>query len=221
MNIHPSMLPQLRGADPLFHIADRDYPAFGLSFHKVVPELDAGALFLQTPLPCGPQDTYDSLYFKIIEGIFRFLPHALKSLQQNPVGIPQEGDPTWAVRFRQKFRVLNPEDDFARIKRRSKACYSHHTMITAVEDVLLEFSQCRRFGLRRCLVPGNGSVQKVLLFSVDVCLDGDYVRLKGVRVLGRPWWLTPMLLQTRIKPGQSLVTAADTRALARRTGALP
>lgn len=46
VNIHPSLLPALRGVDPVFYARLRDAP-LGVTVHRVAPELDAGDIIAQ------------------------------------------------------------------------------------------------------------------------------------------------------------------------------
>lgn len=48
-NIHPSLLPALRGPDPLFYSARGDAPA-GVSLHRMDATFDTGAILMQMPV---------------------------------------------------------------------------------------------------------------------------------------------------------------------------
>ena len=69
MNIHPSRLPLLRGGDPIFDAVDLDLDALGVSFHKVVEELDAGNIYHQEDIGFSRLATYDELYQRILDAI--------------------------------------------------------------------------------------------------------------------------------------------------------
>ena len=214
MNIHPSLLPKLRGADPLFHMIDRGQACFGLSFHEIVASLDSGPIYLQVPLPQGPEDTYDDLYFKALEGTFLWLPKALSRVERGPAEQHQQGEPSVAVKFRGRFRLLDPAADWLQIRRRTLACYSHHTMLTAIGGRLLHFTQCR-LSTRAPTEKGQGSIQKVAWFSMQINLAGRRMRLGGIRVHGLPRWLTPFVLRRIAKPGAQLDSVQKVRSLAR------
>lgn len=221
MNIHPSLLPLLRGADPLFHIVDHQDAGFGLSFHQVVEALDAGPIYLQIPLIYDRLDSYDRLYGKILEGIHRYLPKALDQLEANPAGSPQKGLPTYAQRFKPQLRVLDPlEEDPDAMFRRTRACYRHHSRLTAVDEQLIHFNWARSMPLLDIQFEEDGSVQRVGAFTLDINLGGRYIRLSRVRVHEKPWWLTPLYLRKLIKPGARLGRFEAVRSLARRLGAL-
>jgi len=205
LNIHPSRLPLLRGADPLFSAIDRDLPGFGISFHKVSEELDAGPIILQMPLRRARDDSYDTLYLKILESAHRLLPEALEALSRDPTGTPQQGEPTTVTPFHWKMSILDLEASLPEIERRTRACCSHHPRLTACDGRLLEWSTFRivkPFSGGR--YPRNGTILGFGLFSLDVALDGHRVRLGKARFAGKPAWATPLLLPLDLRKGRVL-----------------
>jgi len=212
LNIHPSLLPEHRGADPLFSIIDGDLPGFGLSFHKVIDELDAGPLYLQVPLHRAPEDTYDVLYLKVLEGAYRFLPKAIASLEANPAGKPQEGAPSRVGRFQREMSILDPSAPLAENIRRTLACRSHHARVTACAGRVLTFQTLRVLpttGNPR----GDRTVVRIGTFSIDVVLSGQVVRLGKLRFFGKPRWATPALLRLDLRTGQMIEDAATVKDL--------
>ncbi|HWS12886.1 MAG TPA: formyltransferase family protein [Rhodocyclaceae bacterium] len=54
LNIHPSLLPDYRGVDPVFYSMLRRAPGFGVTLHHLTPELDAGNILVQAEVPVEP-----------------------------------------------------------------------------------------------------------------------------------------------------------------------
>ena len=215
VNIHPSLLPKLRGADPLFAIIDGEREAGGLTFHKIVEELDAGPTYLRQPLPVLPDDTYDRLYYRVLSGVRRALPRALTRLAANPAGEPQQGEPTEAPKFKRDFRILDCNQPPQRIWARTRACYSHHTMATSCAGQLLHFSRFRTLPRFTAARMETGVIVKAGWFHLEIYLGRQLVRLGGVRVDGKPWWMTPVLLRRLCAAGEQLAGVEETRALLR------
>lgn len=213
MNIHPSLLPFLRGADPLFSLVDHYQLHFGVSFHQLAEALDAGPLYLQKALDFSPKQTYDDLYLKIIRAINRYLPTAIEQMVQKPQGRPQLGEPTIAQRFRKSDRYLEPHAAVSKVTRRSLACYSHHPMMTSLENQVFTFQSCLPIDLKRFQEVPNGTVFSLGLFSIIVKLGDGHAKLTGIRFPGKPWWQTPYLLIKHFRPGQQLGTGSETKAL--------
>jgi methionyl-tRNA formyltransferase len=63
LNLHPSLLPHARGKDPNFWTIVEESP-FGVSIHHVTPDIDAGDVAFQREIPCGWEDTGETLYRK-------------------------------------------------------------------------------------------------------------------------------------------------------------
>lgn len=51
VNIHPSLLPQFRGVDPVFFARLRGAAALGVTLHRVAEEFDTGQVLRQEPVP--------------------------------------------------------------------------------------------------------------------------------------------------------------------------
>lgn len=66
VNMHPSLLPALRGPDPVFRTLERGLTTTGHTIHKVAAEFDAGAIVHQQTWPVPPGLTAFSLYLQII-----------------------------------------------------------------------------------------------------------------------------------------------------------
>lgn len=55
INMHPSLLPELRGPDPIFRALERGLTSSGLTLHEVSPEIDGGRILHQESreIPAG------------------------------------------------------------------------------------------------------------------------------------------------------------------------
>lgn len=54
VNVHPSLLPSHRGPIPAFHAARENAPRFGVTVHRLVPQIDAGPILAQQPVMLPP-----------------------------------------------------------------------------------------------------------------------------------------------------------------------
>jgi phosphoribosylglycinamide formyltransferase-1 len=66
LNIHPSLLPRHRGLHTHARALQAGDTEHGASVHFVVPELDAGAVIAQAPVPVRPGDTPESLAARVL-----------------------------------------------------------------------------------------------------------------------------------------------------------
>ncbi len=65
INVHASLLPQLRGASPLQHAILQDLPITGVTIQRMVRELDAGPILSQTSVKLDPQETFTTLHNRL------------------------------------------------------------------------------------------------------------------------------------------------------------
>ena len=67
LNIHPSLLPKYRGLRTHRRALEAGDAEHGASVHFVVPELDAGAVIAQAPVPVRPGDTPETLAARVLQ----------------------------------------------------------------------------------------------------------------------------------------------------------
>lgn len=66
LNIHPSLLPKHRGLHTHARALEAGDAEHGASVHFVIPELDAGAVVAQAPVPILAGDTSESLAARVL-----------------------------------------------------------------------------------------------------------------------------------------------------------
>ena len=64
-NIHPSMLPDLRGAAPVQRALLKGYTRTGVSVFKLVKAMDAGDVIAQREIEISPDDDAEDLYLRL------------------------------------------------------------------------------------------------------------------------------------------------------------
>ena len=67
LNIHPSLLPKYRGLGTHARALEAGDAEHGASVHFVIPELDAGAVIAQAPVPVLAGDTPDALSARVLQ----------------------------------------------------------------------------------------------------------------------------------------------------------
>jgi methionyl-tRNA formyltransferase len=89
LNIHPSLLPDFRGVDPVFHARLRGVETLGVSVHRLSAELDAGQLLAQARVPVAPYSSVLAATLSLFDrGATLFL-EALPGLLAGDSGRPQ------------------------------------------------------------------------------------------------------------------------------------
>jgi methionyl-tRNA formyltransferase len=67
VNLHASLLPELRGAAPIHWAIARGYETTGVTVMRMNERMDAGPVLLQVPEPIGPEETSTELAARLSE----------------------------------------------------------------------------------------------------------------------------------------------------------
>lgn len=78
VNVHPSLLPALRGLNTHARALAAGLREHGASVHFVTPDLDAGPLIVQARVPVRTDDTPDTLAARVLEQEHRIYPLAIR-----------------------------------------------------------------------------------------------------------------------------------------------
>lgn len=106
LNVHPSLLPKLRGATPIQTALMQNLKSTGVTIQRMVKEMDAGEILEQQEVPIAGDDDYASLEKKLAEVACRLLKKALEKVEDgSAVFRPQIGEPTFT-------RLIKKEDGF-------------------------------------------------------------------------------------------------------------
>lgn len=86
INIHPSLLPALRGLHTHQRAIEDGLTEHGCTVHFVEPELDAGPIIAQARVPVLPGDTPEALAARVLVEEHRLYPLALAQVAAGIVG---------------------------------------------------------------------------------------------------------------------------------------
>ncbi|HEY6334785.1 MAG TPA: formyltransferase family protein, partial [Alphaproteobacteria bacterium] len=87
VNIHPSLLPSLRGLRTHERAIEAGAHIHGCTVHFVTPELDAGPVILQAKVPVLPNDDAAALAARVLETEHRCYPLALRLIAEGRVHV--------------------------------------------------------------------------------------------------------------------------------------
>jgi methionyl-tRNA formyltransferase len=92
LNIHPSLLPDAKGVDPVFQAMLRGAPQLGVTVHFMSPELDAGRIAAQRSLERrAGWSVFEATAVLFREGA-ELLAAAIDPIERGAMGSPQSGD---------------------------------------------------------------------------------------------------------------------------------
>lgn len=85
LNVHASLLPELRGAAPINWAIIRGHERSGVTVMRMVRELDAGPILAQESVPIGPEATAGELFERLSELGADLLLRTLDALERGEV----------------------------------------------------------------------------------------------------------------------------------------
>lgn len=83
INIHPSLLPNFKGANAVLDALNAQVKITGCTTHFVSEEVDSGEIILQSQVPIASDDNLASLSAKILEQEHIIYPRSLKIVCEN------------------------------------------------------------------------------------------------------------------------------------------
>lgn len=93
MNIHPSLLPRYRGANPYFWVIKNQESTTGVTLHYMDEEFDTGPIIHQQRIDLEPNETMGTLFFLLNRLGVNMMSDALESINETgtrPDAQPQE-----------------------------------------------------------------------------------------------------------------------------------
>ncbi|TCK17832.1 phosphoribosylglycinamide formyltransferase-1 [Thiogranum longum] len=91
INIHPSLLPELRGLDTHRRALEAGHTEHGASVHFVTEELDGGPVIAQVRLPVLPDDNADTLEQRVLEQEHRLYVTVIQWIAEGRVSLEDDG----------------------------------------------------------------------------------------------------------------------------------
>jgi methionyl-tRNA formyltransferase len=122
VNVHASLLPRHRGASPISSALLAGDRETGVVTMKVVPELDAGPLYLARSVSIGEREDAEALSGRLAREGAGLLVETLRAVESGTVEPrPQEGEPTFTRPIRREDARVDWTEPAAQIERRRRA----------------------------------------------------------------------------------------------------
>ena len=86
LNIHPSLLPEYRGPEPVYWAIAEGAVRTGITLHRAVPRVDTGPILAQAEVAIAGDDTSGTLTRKLVEAGIAVLGQALDALLDGAPG---------------------------------------------------------------------------------------------------------------------------------------
>ena len=90
MNIHPSLIPEYRGPEPVYWAIADGAARTGITLHRAAPKVDSGPILEQAEVVIGDTDTAGTLTRKLVAAGVELLPPAVDKLLTGVLGTPPD-----------------------------------------------------------------------------------------------------------------------------------
>lgn len=192
INSHFSLLPELRGADPITFAILSGQPTTGVSLMRINERMDEGPLLAQELVNIAPDDTTPSLTKKLVQTSNLLLKkHLPKYLEGQLEFTPQTGTPTYSRKLTKQDGQIDWTKPAEQIEREIRAFIDWPKSFTSIgtKDVIITKSQ---------VVPSNHEGNK----------PGDVEIIKEAGIIGVECGKGYLCID-RLKPaGKSEMTAS-------------
>jgi methionyl-tRNA formyltransferase len=123
VNLHASLLPELRGAAPIQWAIARGYTTTGVTVMRMTERMDAGAILLQVPEPIGPDETAAELTSRLSEIGAEALVEALALMEAGELGETEQDESraTYAPLIKREHARIDWSRDAAAVARHIRA----------------------------------------------------------------------------------------------------
>jgi methionyl-tRNA formyltransferase len=91
LNIHPALLPEAKGVDPVFQSLLHGVPPLGVTVHFMTPELDAGRIVAQRSIERPARSSVFAITARLFRDGAELLASAIESVAGGATGSPQSG----------------------------------------------------------------------------------------------------------------------------------
>lgn len=206
INLHPSLLPKYRGADPIRAALFAGDKETGISIFRLSAKLDAGDILLQKQVAILPEDDYSSLHDHLSEKSAQLLIEFLDALPESPPqGIKQDATAASYTRKLHKadqiiqwnlpaYQIHNQIRALSKIPGASTS-YQGNTIKILRSEILKEDSKGEP-GTVYSIVRGDG----IIINTADKQLMIKQIQSAGKKSMPAHLWV----LGSRIKPGDCL-----------------
>lgn len=107
INLHPSILPLLRGATPIQSAILQGFESTGVSIFEMVPQMDAGPILHQKKLKIEAGENYSSLHDRLADLAAQMLTDYLKNPDACPPQAQNDNEATYCHKFTSKDRQID------------------------------------------------------------------------------------------------------------------
>ncbi len=143
VNVHPSLLPKYRGANPYSHVILNDEKETGVTLHFMDENFDTGNIIWQKKVPVAPNDTMGTIFNKLNFVSAEMLSDFLKQAEHTPFikSVPQpigEYEKAFVIDNKNMKNYIDWSKDAAYIERFVRALNPFITAMTTFRGIFMK-----------------------------------------------------------------------------------
>ena len=185
INVHGSLLPDLRGAAPIQYAILNDLKATGITIMQMVKKMDAGDMFAKKEVEVSNDDTGDSLFKKMEEAASKLLIEMLPDyLAGNIQGEAQdESKVTFAPSIKREEEIINWNEPRRCIYNKIRALNSIPGAYALLDDLSIKIYSSEEINKEYAGVCGE--IVEVLKDKIIVKVKDGAIAIKEVQPSGK------------------------------------
>ncbi|WP_373532680.1 methionyl-tRNA formyltransferase [Vampirovibrio sp.] len=227
VNCHPSLLPAHRGANPYASVLLQQESQTGVTFHRMAPQIDAGAILLQRVVPLSDEDHGDSVRAKCVLAAGEMVAELLLGLRNHVLlGHPliereqDHSQKSYYGQLKQEAGLLDWHKSPAALSRQIRAIYPWVIGYSFLEGKRAVLFYGNRFmpcdpALTQGKLPGTilsfnaTSGFQIVLSDPGWVMLVDVYQIAATAQLFLPAWACKWLAPFLLRPGKRFFTPAD------------
>ena len=189
-NLHPSLLPDYRGAEPIFWQIAHGVQEAGISLFKMTPELDAGDIVDQASFPIADNDNYSAVESNAIRTGIILLRKILEMLHANqPLPLRPQSSSSKPLFYARKITYRDEEINWklsAEMIHNQIRAFSPQTgAYTVLSGKRLKIMESKKTTQKAIESPGTLLLQgkKLFVAAGDYYLKIDMVKPEGKNLM--------------------------------------
>ena len=184
INLHASLLPEYRGANPIAQSIIDGKTKTGITTMKTVLELDAGDICLQDEIEIAPEMNVIELMVEISKRSPKLLDDTLKGLYNNTLKCKtqEHNKATFCKKMKKEEKVIDWSMSANELHNKIRGMYQLNTNHTTYDNKIIKV-------LKTCVVEGVngccGEINRIDRDGIVVCCGCDAIKLITVKPEGK------------------------------------
>lgn len=162
INIHASLLPNLRGASPIESAILLGEKKTGISYMRMNKGLDTGDVYRKIEVDISEIETFDTLNEKLLNVTNESINAILKDVSEGLEPIPQEGESSYAKKILKDDTIIDFKKNAVDVKNMINSLSTHIGAVAFIESNRYKFFNARTSDLK--LAPGEIKCDKGRIF---------------------------------------------------------